>query len=96
MFDVPPSGRKGNRSTLTATPTVPNIVLNIPDMLASHHPHQSLCWSWSPQIASDPADYNDHEFLCDLQARDRHGQDLISNELMLCEEEILGPDDITR
>jgi hypothetical protein len=81
---------------------MPSITVNIPDMLGSYNPHSSLQRGRSPPIASDPADYIDepwptlHQFLSDVQLRDRHKRDLVSHEAALREQEILGPDDIAR
>ena len=102
MFDVPPSVQKRGKSTSAMTSSIPQMILNMPDMQTLQQPWQSPCWSQTPHIASDPADYNNkpwpslHEFLCDVQVRDCHGCDPVSHEQMLCEQEILGPNDVTR
>jgi hypothetical protein len=105
MFDVPSSAQRGRKlvPTPTPTPSIPSIIVNIPDAMASHHlPYRSLHRSRSPHIASDPADYYNelwpslHKFLLSVQSKDRHNRDLMSHEVMLREQEILGPDDIAR
>jgi hypothetical protein len=102
MFDVPPSGQSRCQSLSASVPTIPSITVNMPDISGSYKSHSSLWQSWSPPITSDPADYIDEpwptldDFLHGIQEQDRHRQDLTIHKAALWEQEILGPDDITR
>lgn len=96
MFDIPPSGkaRESKPAAGASTPSVPSIVINMPDMSGSRSHRRS------PMPSSDPIDPHEEswpsliDFLQKCTDDDRHKRDFAAYQAKLEDEEFRGPDDI--